>query len=115
MDESACCGCCGFWLAAFGAAGRSWRADGCGFGFGIGLGFAASGSPDGRTARRGRARRCSVPGLGAVDLAAWREATVAGDGAGADAGVCCGEGPGVLFIKLSVVSRNSRRGTGRAA
>ena len=56
-----------------------------------------------------------MPGLGAVDLAAWREATVAGDGAGADAGVCCGEEPGVLFIKLSVVSRISRRGTGRAA
>jgi len=56
-----------------------------------------------------------VPGLGAVDLAAWREATVAGDGAGADAGVCCGEEPGVLFIKLSVVSRISCRGTGRAA
>ena len=75
----------------------------------------ASGSSDGRTARRGLARRCSAPGLGAVDLAAWREATVAGDGAGADADGCCGEGPGVLFIKLSVVSRISCRGTGRAA
>ena len=76
----------------------------------MGFGCDASGSPDGRTARRGLVRR-SMPGLGAADLAAWREATVAGEGTGAG----CGVGPGMLFIKLSVVSRYSHKGTRHAA